>query len=248
LVVEDDANIREALRLLLEEEGYDVLEATSLDAALAIVENATVQLILTDSLAARTSDKLTAAGLLRQRAFPTPVGVLTGWPVDQESVNNLDLAFVLGKPFDLDDLLARVANTLHLTLSPEQEAQAHVVRQYFAALTAGDWNALAALCTEDVTYTLPGKTVFATTLQGRDRVCAYAKGIFEQFPEARFEDILVSATPLGMAARYRGTWRTRDEAHHTQAGAVVFRFADEQIAQIGVRLNDARLAAITPMA
>jgi DNA-binding response OmpR family regulator len=48
LIVEDDANVRATLRLLLEEERYDVVEAADGEAGLAIFETTLVDLALVD--------------------------------------------------------------------------------------------------------------------------------------------------------------------------------------------------------
>jgi DNA-binding response OmpR family regulator len=48
LIVEDDANVRATLRLLLEEERYDVVEAADGEAGLALFETTLVDLVLVD--------------------------------------------------------------------------------------------------------------------------------------------------------------------------------------------------------
>lgn len=52
------------------------------------------------------------------------------------------------------------------------------------------------------------------------------------------------ATPHGLAARYQGRWHGPDGHEARQSGAVLFEFAGQQIARIGVRLNVERLETL----
>jgi CheY-like chemotaxis protein len=244
LVVEDDEDIQGALLLLLEDAGYDVVSASSRAEALELIERMTFQLILTDSFADRGSAVLTSLQTFRVRAHPTPVGIITAWNLAPEVVKGTGFAFVEIKPFDIDQLLAHIAASLNTPLTSEQERQAAVVRQYFAALTARDWDAMIALCIPDVTYILPEAMPFSGICVGREAFRTYTVETFSQFPAARFEDIEIFASPTGLASRYRGTWRLADGSEPVMTGAVHFQFAGDHIQQIGVLLNDERLRAL----
>ena len=244
LVVDDDRDIREALCLLLEDVGYEIAVADSRADALAQVDATTFRCILTDAFARTPAGALDSIRPLIERAHPTPVGLLTGWRLPQQDIERAGVAFVATKPFDLDQLLASVAAAIATPLTAERQRQTDVVRAYFAALTARDWDALVALCTDDVTYVLPGATSFSGTIAGKAAFRAYTEETYRHFPAARFWDIAVYAAPAGLAARYQGTWRAPDGNEPRMSGAVHFQFAGERIRQIGVRLNDERLRAL----
>ena len=241
LVVEIDADIREILQIVLEFEGYAVSFAAEPAEAVGLLHEHTYHLVLTNVFGSPLSRMLDSIHALRDDAQPTPVGVLTAWMVTPEEVEQRGFAFLIREPFDLDDLISRVAAAIHAPLTPEQEAQAETARAYFAKLSSRDWDAFVALCTEDVVYALPGSSPFAGTIEGRAAFRAYTEQTFAQFPETRFEDIQVYATPNGLAARYKGTWNQPEGGHATMTGAVIFQFQERLIRRIGVHLDDARL-------
>ena len=142
------------------------------------------------------------------------------------------------KPFDLDHLLTAIAATLqmHKVLNPEEERRAQVIRQYFAALAASDWDGLISLCADDVTYVLPGSDPLSTTVEGKSAFRDYAASVFAHFPAAHFEQVSVYATPGGMAARYQARWLDMNHIEQVQSGAGVFQFTGMQIQRIGIRL------------
>ncbi len=243
LVAEDNADLRETLSAVLEDYGYGVEAAASLDEALALVDRKSFDLILSDLFANEEVDRLHAVAQLRERAFPTPIGLVTGWKVSEPEAVSRGFAWVLQKPFDVDQLVTEVAAQLELPLDAEQERQAHVARAYFAALSARDWNALAGLCADDVTYVLPPPAPFAQEIHGKEAFRRYTEETYAHFPGARFEEPRVYALPRGMAARYVGRWPVEGGTQQ-QAGAVLFQFEGERIKQIGVRLNAEQLRAV----
>lgn len=244
LVIDDDQDSLEALLMLFADAGYEVTTASSLAKALAIIDTATLHLIVTDSFANMPHAILPTLQVLLERAHPTPVGILTGWPLALKDAVQAGFAFVAIKPFDLDELLALIAATLQTPLTPEQERQALVVRQYFAALTARDWDALIALCTDDVTYVLPGNTPFSGTIVGKAAFRAYTDETFRMFPDAHFEEAQIYASPTGLAARFESWWRAPDGSTPHLTGSTHFQFAGDRIKQVGVKLNDERLRAL----
>jgi CheY-like chemotaxis protein len=244
LIVEDDSDTREVLDLLLDEQGYAAHAASSLEEALAMVDAQTFQCILTDLFADIGIDPLASIAELQRRAYPTPIVVMTAWPVAYDDAVRRGIRNVLAKPFNLDELLAEVAESLDTPLSQKQEQQARVVLAYFDALTAKDWDALIALCTNDVIYVLPGALPYSGTVQGKAAFRTYTEDTYRQFPDAVFDEVHVYAQPLGLAARFHGRWRGMDGSEQQQSGAVVFQFAGERIARIGVELNTTRLQEI----
>lgn len=248
LIVEDDRDIRETLDLLLTEEGYHTVVAASLSEALALVDERTFALILSDLFAHSPNRALDSVAALRDRAHPIPVGIITGWNLSPSDVADQGYAFLARKPFDVDDLATSIAAALRSPLGPDDERRAEVVRRYFASLTARDWDAVANLCADDVTYVLPGHSPFSATVQGRAAFRAFTEQTFSQFPGAQFQDVHIYPTPQGLAARYQGSWPVDDHGEQRMAGSVVFQFDGARIRQIGVRLNDERLRALVETA
>mgnify|MGYP001350331320 CR=1 FL=1 len=115
LLVEDDADLGEVIQNFLSDEGYEVHLATSIAGALALADSHAFSLVLTDLLSHSHEYPLYAAEPLLERLRPTPVGILTGWPLTEELAREQGFAFLLRKPFDLDDLLAVVTTLLPCT-------------------------------------------------------------------------------------------------------------------------------------
>src|SRR5262249_3963345 len=86
LVVEDDGDIREALRDLLTDEGYGVTLATSPDEAIALCDRQAFACILMDLFRhlAHVQDPMASARALLTSVAPTPVLLVTAWPLDPE--------------------------------------------------------------------------------------------------------------------------------------------------------------------
>ena len=108
LIVDDDENIRQIVRLCLSDEGYEVVEAENGVAALAAVEKFHPSLILLD-LRMPVMDGWEFAR--RYHAGPAPhvplIAFVAALNVEQECAE-VDTAAILAKPFDLDDLLEAV--------------------------------------------------------------------------------------------------------------------------------------------
>ena len=245
LLVEDDPGIRETVELLLCDEGYSVRSASDPREALKLVDAHAFRLVVTDLFRTQGRDPLDAAELLKERAHPTPVALMTAWRVEAADVRQRGFCALLAKPFELDRFLSDIAACLDSPLDAQEQLQAEVVQRYFAALTAKDWDALVDLCSDDVTYELPGFGVFSHTVTGKEVFRTFSEQTFHTFPDSRFEDVSVYATPHGLAARYLGRWHTPDGAEVQQSGTVVFTFVGERIAQIGIRVNAERLEKIT---
>lgn len=244
LVAEDDADLRYILQLLLEEEGYQVVTATGLDEALAQVDAQTFALILTDLFAKMPQNPLGSAQVLQRHAHPTPVAVMTGWRLSPEEVERQGFRFLVPKPFDLDEMLALITAAVHPKLTAEQGRQTQIVNRLFTAVAAHDWEALAQVCVEDVTYTLPGNAPISTTLTGRQALLTYIQGSLRYFTAARLDDVAIYPLPTGIGTRYIGTWLGPDNAARRLSGGALFHFEHGRIAQIEVRVNAARLHAL----
>ncbi|MEV4009217.1 response regulator transcription factor [Nonomuraea angiospora] len=126
LVVDDEPALREALQSSLEFEGYKVVTANDGQAALDAVAADTYDAVLLDVMMPRL-DGLTACRRLRASGNRIPVLMLTARDAVGDRVSGLDAGAddYLVKPFELDELLARVRALLRrgaMSASPAEGA------------------------------------------------------------------------------------------------------------------------------
>ncbi|MEU9021123.1 response regulator transcription factor [Actinomadura sp. NPDC048394] len=109
LIVDDEPAVRESLSSSLEFEGYRVAEAADGVTALERVEAERPDLVVLDVLMPRM-DGLTTCRRLRAAGATMPVLMLTARDMVGDRVTGLDAGAddYLAKPFELDELLARV--------------------------------------------------------------------------------------------------------------------------------------------
>src|SRR3982751_2479803 len=109
LLVDDDRAIRDSLARALDLEGYEVLTATDGAAALEVVREEHPDVIVLDVMMPSV-DGLTACRVLRFEKDRTPILMLTARTETTDRVAGLDAGAddYLSKPFDLDELLARL--------------------------------------------------------------------------------------------------------------------------------------------
>jgi CheY-like chemotaxis protein len=232
LLVEDDPEIPHIVRDTLEEEGCIVTPTPSLPASLALLSEQSFHLVLTDLFQSSGQEPLQSIHLLLAEAVPTPVGIMTAWPVPVDAAAQAGIAFLLRKPFELDDLVRSVQR--ELTPSPGHERQSYLVEQFFAALGERNWKRLGLLCLPDlviVPLSAP-PLVDADSRRGLLSLRAALEQRFRLLPGYTFEDVRVNGRPLGVAARYTTRWQSRDGIIHHLVGSMHFRFQDDRIAQI----------------
>jgi CheY-like chemotaxis protein len=107
LVVDDDASIRELLSTALEDDGYEVVPATNGQDALSVVERWRPDVIVLD-LMMPVMDGWTFAKRLHERE-EIPIVVLSAATDLARHAKTVGAREVVGKPFDLDQLLPMVA-------------------------------------------------------------------------------------------------------------------------------------------
>ena len=105
LVVEDNADLRDYLRLALESQGHEVRTADNGRIALQYLQRDGIDVVLTDLYMPEMDGIETTVEL--RRHFPTlPVIVMSGKPATHTPVmEELGAARVLKKPFALEELL-----------------------------------------------------------------------------------------------------------------------------------------------
>ncbi len=244
LLIEDDEDSRDLLTMLLESCGFSTVGAARTADAQQRLERTAFDVVLADFMVDSRDPAVSwnAIDELVRIARPSPVGLLTGWPIKPEQADAHELAFVLPKPCTSEILLARLASVLNA--APLEVPQEQAIRDYFMNLAAGDYEGLVAGCTEDVIYHLPSADPrFGHTVRGRDALRELCRHTFERFREPKFEILEVRPLPRGVIVRYVGSWLEAD-GRKTMPGAVLFVLRHTQIAEIGVRVDLTRLHAL----
>ena len=109
LVVEDHADLREMLAVLLEAEGYDVRTARNGAEALTSLEEATPAVILLDlMMPVMTGDEFRARQLADPRYRDVPVICMTAAHDGRERADRIRANQYFQKPVDFDRLLGAV--------------------------------------------------------------------------------------------------------------------------------------------
>ena len=112
LIVEDDREIVENLRILLTEEGFSVRAATNRKAALEILEEKSADLILLDLMLPDGSGYSLCSAIKKERDIP--VIMLTAMDDEASVVTGFDLGAddYVTKPFRPMELVSRIRNVL----------------------------------------------------------------------------------------------------------------------------------------
>lgn len=115
LVVDDEASIRQMLRLTLEREGYQVHLAEDTEAARKLIKTQNIQLILLDWMLPKESGIEFTLKLRQENDFKTlPIIMLTAKTDDEDMLSgfNVGVDDYIRKPFTIKELLARVKSIL----------------------------------------------------------------------------------------------------------------------------------------
>ncbi|UAY54851.1 response regulator transcription factor [Arachidicoccus terrestris] len=109
LLVEDEENLHDTLKLNLELEGYSVTSAYDGNKALKAVENEYFDLIIMDVMLPEL-DGISATERIRIQNIETPILILSAKNTSLDKVTGLKKGAddYLTKPFDLEELLLRV--------------------------------------------------------------------------------------------------------------------------------------------
>lgn len=131
LVVDDDKEIREGIRIYLEQEGYEVLEASDGKVALEILSQKETHLVILDIMMPNLDGTLTAYHIRKKNSVPILMLSAKSEEIDKISGLQVGADDYLTKPFSPMELLARVKSLLrrYLTLGNYQpeEKFSHLV-------------------------------------------------------------------------------------------------------------------------
>ena len=114
LVVDDEAMVREAISVLLEENGYEVRTANNGREGVEVFSMYQPDLVLTD-IAMPDMEGIEFLKILRKRKADLPVIVMSGNVVGQKFLKSARLigaTAVLKKPFSNEELLSAVGGCL----------------------------------------------------------------------------------------------------------------------------------------
>lgn len=149
LVVEDELNLHEALKLNLEMEGYEVTSAFDGNEALKKVENAYFDLIIMDVMLPEL-DGISVTESIRVHNNEVPILMLSAKNAPADKVLGLKKGAddYLAKPFNLDELLIRVAKLIEKNKRMQVKESIGDLYQFgknlidFKAQDAITWNGL----------------------------------------------------------------------------------------------------------
>ena len=116
LVIDDDAGVRETIRIALEAEGYEVVDASDGQQGLAAFRRRVPDLVITDIVMPVTEGLQTIREIRRLRPAAPILAVSAGGRGGQHDflqiARSLGAWEVIAKPFDPDELVARVKSCL----------------------------------------------------------------------------------------------------------------------------------------
>src|SRR5215203_5156330 len=186
LVVDDEAEIRKSLRMILEYEGYDVVEASSGGEGLALAEREAPDLVFLD-VKMPGMDGLDVLQRLQASRESMPVVVISGHATKEEVANSIKRGAIdfIEKPLGSDRILVTVKNALeHERLRDENrslkraaEARHQMVGEspalrhvWDAIKRAAPTNATVLLLGESgVGKELVARSIHRNSLRSRDR-------------------------------------------------------------------------------
>ena len=178
LIVDDDVHVCELLELLLQDQGYRTLTASSGEQALAMVAQQAPDLILLDAMLPGT-DGYQVARQLKANQSTANIPIIMLSALGEQSARLLGLEAgaedFLSKPVASDELWLRVRNLLRLkafgdnqavnTLMLEQQLQKRTIDlERFRTAMGGDERLLKMVNYDPLTG-LPNRNLFYTTLQ-----------------------------------------------------------------------------------
>ena len=111
LVVDDEKDVREIVTEMIEDLGFSVYGADSGEAALDLISQTSVDLVISD-VKMRGMDGLSFARRLRKRSPKLPLALMTSYPCDdvRKMLQEQRVDFLLQKPFQMDELQGMVLN------------------------------------------------------------------------------------------------------------------------------------------
>jgi DNA-binding response OmpR family regulator len=117
LIVEDDLKIRKLLKVYLEKEGYEILEAENGLEAQDVVQKCDPCFVITDLMMPKLSGEELCRWMRVELKSDTPLIMLTARITEQERIDGLEMGaddYII-KPFSPQEVVARVNTVLRRT-------------------------------------------------------------------------------------------------------------------------------------
>jgi DNA-binding response OmpR family regulator len=108
LVVDDDPDLGEMLKLMLEYKGYDVTLSERAEKAEEILRNNTIDLVIMDMLLSGANGVDVCARLKQNSASHMPIMMISAHPNAKEICISAGADDFISKPFDMHDMLSKV--------------------------------------------------------------------------------------------------------------------------------------------
>ena len=113
LVVDDEPDIIEILQTMLEDAGYEVESTQRGDEVERLAEELQPDLIILDILILGKDGRDLAKSLKNHAATRhIPILIISAHPYAEQDIREVGNADFLAKPFDMDDLFARVSSSI----------------------------------------------------------------------------------------------------------------------------------------
>ena len=249
LVVEDELDAATLLCEYLETHGYEVTTVHTYEEGWAIVDaccSKPFEAMLADFLLGtrdvpaswKRHDELVSM------VWPAPVLMVTGWRQCDDDLARRGIS-VMPKPASGKQILDWLSTAVKERAPTADESR--LVAAYFTALEDRGWEGFARLCTEDVSYRLPGDdTRFAGAVTGRDAFRTFTENAFRTFQGVRYQTIRTTARPGYLSIDYRSTW-SDDRTSFSGHGTVFLRLREGAICGISVRLDPRDIVATDPV-
>jgi DNA-binding NtrC family response regulator len=157
LVVDDDRSVTASINMLLKQNGYRVIQADSAQAALKVLAEQQIDLVLQDMNFSRNTtgeEGLALLSEIKTNYNDTPVILMTAWGSIQLAVDGIKQGAVdfVTKPWDNQQLVKSVATAIELS-QPQQPAtlsrQELDRKPYFNAIVGEDPKMVQILTTLD---------------------------------------------------------------------------------------------------
>ena len=113
LLIEDDRDVEDMLRLILEAQGYAVVVAHAPTAAIRLLATMTFDLIITDGFSPVPRDVVANTAAVIAAAGATPVALFSGHRIERDAARLAGFCDVIPKPFDLESLERQVRTLLN---------------------------------------------------------------------------------------------------------------------------------------
>ena len=112
LVADRDDALLEVFGLILEDAGYHVTIAKTVEETCSLLRTSTFDMVIAGSFTFHNDESITKTGPIRQAAGATPVLLCTAHAITPEEAIAVGFRGLIAKPFEMDELLQRIQEVL----------------------------------------------------------------------------------------------------------------------------------------